>query len=117
MSGGFVTELVADADTYFLRFKNGEMQNTHHGIEELKTSKMKNRASEFMDMLVMPRFPSKQTWILPHRLLRCRVRVLYCVRAIQPKCLVRQHGTEGWMCVNIQEVARQDGLDELTCFG
>ena len=77
-----------DADTYFLRFNMGQVQNAHHGIEELKMCKMKTHASEFVDIRIMPRFPTKQTWILLYRLLqrqRCWVRASYCALATQPK--------------------------------
>ena len=39
---GCKPKVAADADTYFLRFKMGQVQHTHHGIEELKMCKMKN---------------------------------------------------------------------------
>ena len=35
---------------------------------------------------------------------------MMCVLGIQQKCFVLQHGTEGRLCVNIQEAARQTAL-------
>ena len=72
----------------FLEFQEWLNAKGQHGIEELRNQNDKIHAPNSVDMLVMPRFPNKQTWILLHRLLRkqrCRVRALCCVRATQAR--------------------------------